>query len=561
MHAASKRRKLTVPVENCNTTEPEDNVTIGLELATRAQKFGKHNRNTSEQTRERTDKHYTAWSPELVRVGTRVLNELLVHSHPLKIPDVPSETDLSGNANGLLRDTSDEAPHGEDLEAEIDASQQYELQDLKELCTPLEIDNRCNLCAISSICLRRDVNKKWLLDYSLLCFKCNSAPRTPMSTLIVAVEFLQLMKLHFPDIHMRNIFSDKILTVFDFHMHFFINRCFAKQSDNPITSENITLQHVAVVRSIIMGTDCVPYNKKYRMSLKKHAHPTSANVDDSPFSKHGSISKQRFDDLMFYIWSGTNVFCGTVLSDLAIEKNNAMSSVARRYHDIERCMGPVYLAPTPAFAMKNQTTTICLICELMACSYENNVVLNNVKQQILGYCHNNLKLIDRIQLTLADVMGRFTPPSDTRSKSSDLSSHVSREALDRCGHAPEKATMNNPIYFVFRQVGVTGLYKHFFCDPQCAANMRCTDPKVLFRVPDQRHVREIKLHICCDNNYISPVDRDMWLYIQLFKAFQLTKRNYRAKTQLSDFIREFKHLLEARNIDVIDPSFVVDKYV
>lgn len=500
----------------------------------------------------------------------------MAYAHPLKTPDPTQYQELSGNAHGLSYNADECDDDGnaacdnasgeqDDIERELAAQQQQQINDeeLREMCVPLEIDNRCNLCAIASICLQRDRNKEWLLDYSLLCYKCNSAPRTPMSTLVVAIEFIELMGIHFPAIDRKNLFSQNILTVFDFHMHFFINRCFTKQSDNLVASENITLQHVAVVKSVLLGDEMVPYSKHQRISSKKIVKNDNKDIkEETPFQKYTAITDHRFDEVMFFIWSGTNVFCGITISNLAIQKHNAVLSTTRRFQEVQFCVGPVYLSPTPIFVAKNQTTTVCLLCELMACSYDNNIILRKIKDQIVGYCHNNLKLIDRIQLTLVDVMSGFKPPAGAECKSRDISSYVTREYLSKhARNAPENATLNLATYFVLRQVGIVGLYKHFFCDPQCAANIRCTDPNILFGVIDTRHIRETKLSICCDNNYISHVDRKTWLYIQTFKAFQVTKRNYRAKTQLSDFLREFRQVLEAGDIHLVDPCFVVDKYV
>nr|DBA07342.1 TPA_asm: M53 uoORF [Murid betaherpesvirus 1]DBA07796.1 TPA_asm: M53 uoORF [Murid betaherpesvirus 1] len=47
----------------------------------------------------------------------------------------------------------------------------------------------------------------------------------------------------------------------------------------------------------------------------------------------------------------------------------------------------------------------------------------------------------------------------------------------------------------------------------------------------------------------------------MFKAFQIIKRNFKTKTQLSDFLRDFSQVLESHDFSLVDPSFTVEKYV
>lgn len=541
---------------------------------------------------------YTAWNAAVVHPKSPLVNELLPYCYPTKsletvfghetspasaIRGIGGSSD-SGNSRdghngGAADDAYGAAPDAallQDVDDELEL-QQIQAAELRELCTPLEVDNRCNLCAIISICLQHDRDKRWLLDYSLLCYKCNCAPRTPLSVLIVSTEFVHLLRLHFRGIDFSNIFRERIVTVFDFQMHFFINRCFEDQYDDPIAHENITINHTNVIKALLHREDHVPYTRRHRQCCRRE-RKKPPDLGDSYvsqiFKQFGEPTGCRFAELLFYMWSGTNVFFSTCLTNIAIEKHRRMAAaVPDRAAEIERNTGPIYLAPTPVFALKNSTTTVCLLCELMACSRADNALLQSIYQKVSSYCQNNLKIVDRIQLTLAEMLGGYESSSSRSTKlrdvSVDLAASPSRvpaspssrsEDGTRAGSAG--ATRLDPhSYFVLKQAGVAGIYKHFFCDPVCAANIRCTKPDVLFSTVPADRVRELKLAVCCENTYAGEVDRRVWLYAQIFKAFQLTKRNFRAKTQLGEFLRDFCQLLENHNIPLIDPGFVVDKYV
>ncbi|AFK83883.1 B52 [miniopterid betaherpesvirus 1] len=556
---------------------------------------------------ERTTYH--GWSCEIAGPESSLTNEILLYAYPIKAPEPPPEYEPSADRDGPQQTASAaddvsrtrfyglaptategwvdcvQTPRVEsgqrsardtvenpttrgaaaDLETEINVREQERLnvEELQELCAPLEIDTRCNLCAIISICSKHDNDKRWLLDYSVLCYKCNFAPRTPLSVLIVATEFAHLLKIYFKNINFDDIFKKKIITIFDFHMHFFINRCFSEQSGDHITNENITLNHISVVRSLLLREDSVPYTRYKRLTAKRAEGPANKRKADpdktaiSLLEQHGHISDDRFTNLLFYIWSGTNVFFNTTLTDIAILKYRRLSALNQRATEIERSVGPIYLSFTPIFTIKNLTTPVCLLCELMACSYKDNVLLAELRDKVIKYCHNNVKIIDRIQLTLAELLSQRNVPAAMRNRNRDVSRYVLQNAPS---DAP-RGTIDDHTYIILKQVGVTGIYKHFFCDPQCAANIRCTRPEILFRKINSEYTYEVKLSICCENNYISQIDRKVWLYAQLFKAFQITKRNFKAKTQLADFLKDFNQLLQSHDIHLVDPAFIVDKYV
>lgn len=527
---------------------------------------------------------YRAWNPCLVTPASQIVNELLLHAHPTRKPqaEAPAEamspTSVTSCSTDSGRDTATE--ENCDLDAELQRIGEENVAEMRDMCVALEIDTRCNLCAIVSICLRRDPQQKWLLDYSLLCQKCSAAPRTALATLIAATEFLHLLQLHFKDIQFDNLFRERIVTIFDFHTHFFINRCFAHREEHPLMAENITLAHMAVIRALLLDEETVPYTKNRRLQYKlpkKQARPKKAAAAAAAMAmeqeEEGIHSMDRFRrtasgtfaPTLFYMWAGTNVMFNTSLTDLAIKKANALKKLRTRQSEIEPCYGPVFLNPVPVFRLRNGTTTVCLLCELMACSEQNTLFLRKLHERITNYSQNNLKMIDRTQLVLAEIMPQtrhLDLPADLKNK--DLSSYLAD------AETPAKATppgsrdpfeLDAYTYLILRQVGVVGLYKHLFTDPVCAANIRATDTSVLFFDVPNEYLNEVKLAICSTNAYPSAVERDFWLYAILFKAFQLINRNYKTRTQMNDFLRDFCQVLETYQFALVDPHFTVNKYV
>ncbi|APT39341.1 Cy83 [Cynomolgus cytomegalovirus] len=541
---------------------------------------------------------YTGWELDLTQPLNEITNELLWHAHPRQVPEaaavaaaaaaaaanVAAGTSQTGSitagsgggdrtSNNPFLFTQSQCTDqlfgglgsGQfcDLDSELATFEFSDTERLKKLCTPLNIDTRCNLCAIITICLKQDPDQAWLLDYSLLCFKCSSAPRTALSLLIVMSELTHLLRQHFPDLHIDQLFRQHVLTVFDFHLHFFINRCFEKQLGDAVENENITLSHVAVVKALVMGDEMVPYAK--HRCFSHHKQKIVVKIPEAPkqllqtFTEHSTPTPERFTYLLFYMWAGTGVMATTGLSELTQSKHHLLDSVADADDpEINKDVGPIYLSPVPVFQTKNQTNTVCLLCELMACSHYDNLVLRNLYDRITLYCENNVKMVDRIQLALADMMRECAVPM--HSQFEDISRYA--RLPSPANYLSEYPVRPDPIVcIILRQAGVTGIYKHFFCDPQCAGNIRITREEVLFGRLHLEHLTEVKLAICHDNYYISQLPRRVWLYITIFKAFQITKRSYKSKTQLSDFMREFTQLLEACEIKLVDPAFVVDKYV
>lgn len=484
---------------------------------------------------------YTGWDSGRVTGKSDVVNEVLLYAHQRER-------------------TADQGPPDSSLGTiEKELSQVQEADDLEEIRTltvPLNIDKRCNVCSIINICIKHDADKTWILDYALLCYKCNAAPKTPLSLLIVTSEFLFLVKDKFRDINFDNIFVDNIVTVFDFQIHFFVNRCFSNADEDFLLNENITLNYMTVVKSILMRQDVVPHIRLKRALFKKLAPKKSSSVATELLANQSIETNARFTSLLFYMWAGTNVLSKIPLINLTLIKHNYIKQIFSR-KTIETSAGPILLAQIPLSVTKNDTTTVCLLCELMAASSQDFGLLQFIRDRIVTYCYNNVKLIDRTQFVLAEILEQSGLHAKIR-KTTDYSTIVttSKECYT---HTEYKLDVHS--YLILRQVGATGLYKHFFCDPLCRANARTTQPKILFNTTDPHILADFKIAICYRNEYLSAVDKSVWLAIEIFKAFQTTRQSFKNKTQVNEFLKEFNLILDKNDFDLVDPLFTIDYYV
>ncbi|ANC96544.1 DNA packaging protein UL32 [macacine betaherpesvirus 9] len=481
---------------------------------------------------------YKGWDSSLISMNSEILNEILLYSH-LDVNKIDSEESTS-----LLTLDNEIAV----LEEELN------IEEVKKITTPLNIDKRCNICSIINLCLRYESDKLWLYDYCLLCYKCNYAPKTPLSILIIATEFMQLIRKHFTSINFDGVFINNILSVFDFHVHFFINRCFATAEDL-LHNENITLNHMTIIKSLLLKNETIPNLKLKKLILKKGETRKKDNSDlleklTIPLNTH-------FTDLIFYMWSGTNVFDRTSLTSLATKKRRFLKSICSTKDDFNSAAGPILLSHIPVSITKNTTTTVCLLCELMTSSKQNHDLVKFLYDSIVNYCQNNLKMIDRVQFVLADVLETSKIHSFIKTKSDRSKIAISNEH----SFSNSEFVIDCQSYLILKQVGPIGLYKHFFCDPLCIANSKTINPNILFYTTENCILHDFKVTICYQNEYLTVIEKYVWLAIHYFKAFQIYKLNQKNKTLMTDFLKDFIQLLSEKKFEIVDPTFTINYYV
>ncbi|AGT99230.1 virion protein [Suid betaherpesvirus 2] len=484
---------------------------------------------------------YTGWDSTLHALTNPTLNEILLYSH--QSHNYPLEADM---------EAPEEAPS---LEEEVNiAENNVNLEELKHISTVLNIDKRCNLCSIVNICSKRDTNKLWLQDYMLLCYKCNASPRTTISLLIISSEFIYITKKYFPDINLENLFSDKILTVFDFQVHFYINRCFSNtNSEDIILNETVTLNHLEIIRSLILNDETIPYSRSKKFIFKKQKQPAQSNLDDI-IAMQNTPTNTDFTHLFFYMWAGTNIFSKIPLTNIAIRKYKEFEKIPTYRTAIDKSLGPFLLSPVPVSLAQNGTTTVCLLCEYMCTSEHNLLFVEHILEKIKTYCENNIKAIDRIQFVLANMLENTCL---NRLKQTDFSSVILKKTMYKNG----PTDINVFRYLLLRQVGHVGIYKHFFCDPLCAANTRAILPRALFYTFRADALKDMKVTICHLNDFSTKVHKELWLSIQIYKAFQVVKKTFKVKTILHEFIKDFIPFMQFYNFVLVDPSFTIQQYV
>lgn len=484
------------------------------------------------------DNVYIGWNSKDFYPESSVLNEILLYAHQNRIPEIHNSTTT-------------------ELETELANLQDVpNLQELQNLTVPLNIDKRCNLCSIVNLCIRHDTEKIWLYDYSLLCYKANVAPRTPLSVLIITTEFINLIKKNFKKIIFDSIFFDEIVTIFDFHIHFFINRCFSNSHEDLMLNENITLNHMSVMKSMLMKESTLPNIKLKKYLFKKSKINTNKKSGIEILEKQNIYTSTRFTYFIFYMWSGTNVFTHIPMTNLAIKKHQRLEKIYS-HKSIEKTFGPILLSSIPVSITKNNTTTVCLLCELMASSKQDFDLLQYIYKRIVNYCQNNLKMIDRVQFTLAEILEK-AQVSKYLKPCSDYSDIVSQPSFS---FKNSEYILDTHSYLILKQVGTTGLYKHLFCDPLCLANIKTINPNILFTTTESMILTDFKLTICYRNEYLTTVEKSTWLAIQIFKAFQLTKQTSKNKTLFNDFLKEFTQILITKEFNIVDPLFTIEYYV
>lgn len=438
------------------------------------------------------------------------------------------------------------------LESELNALENYNSEELQTMVAALHIDKRCNICSIVNLCLKHDTDKLWLTDYSLLCYKCNSAPRTTISLLIIASEFLMITQNRFATIKFDNVFADKILTIFDFHSHFYINKCFSTNDEFSLIDESITLNHMNAVKSILLREEIIP-NIKLKKSFFKPPSKKPTTTGTEVLEMQTVETHCRFIQLIFYMWSGTPVFCHVPMTNLAIHKTNRLRKIGNE-RTLDKNQGPILLSTVPISLIKNDTNTVCLACEMMCCSLQDYTLLKNMYDSIINYCKNNVKMIDRTNYMLSELLQR-TQIAKKVKKCTDYSHYI------KMSTSTDNIELDELSYLILKQIGPIGLYKHFFCDPQCIANFKTTKPDILFYTTAPNNLQDFKVTICHRNEYLNNINKSLWMAIQLFKGLQVSKPNFKNKTQIQEFLRFFIILLDANNFQVLDPSFTITNYV
>lgn len=433
-----------------------------------------------------------------------------MHAYPKRIdnqPDIRPENEVSEE-----NECSEALETAEDIDEIEEAMQTEDSMSTADVCNVLRIDRNCALCDLVNECIQIPAHINWLLNYCLLCYKSCYAPRTALTTLLLGTEFITLASHHLNK-NLIPYIEEQIITPMDIQVHFFINRCFSSKSADMVQNENITILHFELLKDILTESATIPFKKNFVCSseIKKNAL----------YEMQNEKTTDSFIDIVAYIWGNTIFF--------PLSSNTTFKSIFKMSRpETERLthLGPIFLSPHPIVAQKNNTSTICLMCELCACSYEACRIVEDIKKKVEEYCENNLKIIDKI-------------------------SYVTKEIL--------QSLKNQKIAEILKFVGPVGMYKHYYCDIMCSLNFNTVNADILFGI--LKNESEAKLEICHSNEFFSKYSKSVWLFAQLYKAFQTAPNSFRRKTQVNDFVREAKALLKKLNISLVDLHYTLENYV
>lgn len=335
----------------------------------------------------------------------------------------------------------------------------------------------------------------FLEDYSLLCYFCLNAPISWSSGLIAAIEFYSILKSHFPDslgtgdhfFHPTGILGP------DIQMHFFLNKCFKIiKSDVTYVSSNLEFLKKEFLRAIVTGglsthlcfktvwqtlnSSIVPTaidesgkHLKKRQSIIPNCckfvagrpPPTAAQKSPSASTPRpgppggGGFSASlcptadanNFIDIFWSVWRASSLHVKRPLKLLGCEAD-LWCYAYPEWADASQ--GPCLLSPLFCLKQKNNTFSVCVLCELLACHPLTKQALSAIKSETLNFVENNMRLLDRISFLMTDEEFLQRNVNDINLL----------ELITACD--PQE------------------IYKHLFCDPLCLLNTCVTDPDIIY---------------------------------------------------------------------------------
>ncbi|CAA45691.1 unnamed protein product [Saimiriine gammaherpesvirus 2] len=375
----------------------------------------------------------------------------------------------------------------------------------------------CKICqTLYSLISKNTPAVSFYEDYSLLCLTCLYAPITWTSTLMTAADFIEIIKTHFPTSDTSNFYAPQSLLAIDIQLHFYIHRCFKVLSSNDILSTS-SLQFLKT--TFLQGklTGSIPGQFCFKTAWIKNdtccnntSHDLPSNLS-SVFCKADLQLKPNLLPIILDIWSASDLF-----------KNNVSNSEQPFFtypEDIDICQGPCLLSPSLGLTQKNNTTSICPLCECIA-SHPNAIdTLQTLKYTIINCIENNVKLLDRISFIL------------------------SNDELD---------FIQDPILkTVIQNCSIQEIHKHFFCDPQCALNIKKTSTNILFKIPDPNLLKVLCARLATGEHLSKNYYLDCEYLETLALIFKCSQTCKVGKTTFLEIIRELDLLSKKHNIPTV----------
>lgn len=450
---------------------------------------------------------------------------------------------------------------------------------LSHTYSSLSSTSTCKVCdLLDTLITSKSPSVEFYEDYAFLCFHVNNAPRTWISSIMAATDFIEILRRHFGDSsnYLDLSFHPHSLLGIDIQLHFFINQCFnAVNSTELIYKSNIGYFKIEFLRAILTGQG--PSTFCFKTMWPKDMQTWQVNNRDTKPYKHspkstsccnlvsrntGTVKNSldmtdKFQDSLHYstedklkhsllpffynVWKDSDLFktVQNTSNEPQIDyfvQNNSQDSLTfftqcipsfQYPENSDHEQGPCLLAPMLGLKKKNLTSSICILCECVAAHQEAREALEKFKNEVLNSFGNNIKLLDRIYFSLK--------------------------------HKNYNLEVQDPILQeMFKICKAQEFYKHMFADPLCALNSLICNPRVLFFHPNVNTLKIFKAAIATGVNLNPPICDALVTLTYIFKSIQVAKLG---KTTIIDIVKELDLLLKLHNIDIVQSFQTSQLYI
>lgn len=445
----------------------------------------------------------------------------------------------------------------------------------------------CRICRLLfELAESSDLPDAFLEEYALLCYYCLHAPICWSSGLMAAADLCHLLDTHFSaQINQSSIFQIGGITGIDIQLHFFINRCFkAIHPDKTYVNANLSFLKLEFLRANLVGSMSTQLCFKTVWRTLSPEEPEAAVQRGRKRDWRGGSCKR--------IYNGTTSCCtwikktqglnqplvnnskpdqpqaisrgrGANACDdkVNIQKNNqcTLDIFVRCWRESEllkkrKCLGdieltdlsqyvppcesdsgkgPCLLTPMANLKHKNQTFSTCLLCEMLSTHPHAKYVLEVLQNEILTRILNNMKLVDRVSLVLADF---------------DFLQDLIQDSI---------------LLPIIRSLTAHEVYKHFFCDPLCILNTIATSTDVLFKERNEEELTELKRRLAIgDASLITVASSPRCDHLESLSLIFKSVQNFPVqKTTFLDILREIDASLADHQLQAVQSVQTAHLYV
>ncbi|ARD71357.1 DNA packaging protein UL32 [Columbid alphaherpesvirus 1] len=197
-------------------------------------------------------------------------------------------------------------------------------------------------------------------------------------------------------------------------------------------------------------------------------------------------------------------------------------------------LGPVMVTQLKHSLVRGKTSAECLPCNLMVVK-DYWMALRQFKREVIAYSANNVGLFHSVSPVLDEWA------DENRLKFDDGKRFIN----------------------LLRSAGPEALYKHFFCDPMCAARVAQTNPRALFEHPrrgpaEGEELTLYKARLASHNRFEGRVCAGLWALSYAFKTYQVFPPR---PTALAAFVKDAGALLYRHSISLVSLEHTLGVYV